>query len=832
LFIGFDGDVYGFNGGNMAEVLMYNGDLTSTQRQRVWSYLAIKYGITLNNGGTNYLSSGSTAVWTTVSNTGYNNNILGIARDNTSGLHQRQSISINGGLQPVIANGTTLVNLNSAGTNIATDQSFLLAGSDNGATTFTTAVTGLTSINTRLDRIWKVQETGTIGTVTVAWPSSDPSIRLLVSNDAVFDGSDNAIATSSITINGVAYRQANVDLASGQHFTFGSLLVAPGGVWNTLSLWCSSDASGVAPGANAPNWPDRSRANNPVETVGTRTLQNPDAAHNFHPFFNNFTAANHFKDLNSSLAPQGAFQVTEVTMFGVARINSATNDGRIMGIDDADNAGNDPGLSIFDASADFHRTSISAVNTASPVDAVVNRSGVFSASTSGTTLGLGMDGVYNTSAITAGGGMMGDILMVGYGNATINGAIPGDLQEVIWYKRTLSATEIKQVESYLALKHGITLGGNAGTSATYNYLNSTAAVVWDKTTNAGYNNDIAGIGRDDAAGLNQEQSNSVNTTGSVTIGLGNIAASNAANTNTFAQDRSFLIWGHDGASHQTIFNDPACFSELPAGIEARIKREWKVQVTNFTQATTVGFLQSALVAFNPVSNLRLLVDNDGVDWSDATVYSGATSVGGRVEFAGVTFSSARPFFTLATTNYGITPLPVELLGFQGQTIGNENQLTWSTATEHNNDHFDVERSADGADFEWIGTVDGAGNSQHVINYELMDPRPLRGYNYYRLKQVDMDGTATYSNVVALFNKDQAAECTVRTLDPDGLYALWCSVEEGATLELFGSTGQPLQFKKFGAEGSQEVDLRAFAAGFYFARVTDGDDVKSYKLLRP
>jgi hypothetical protein len=257
-----------------------------------------------------------------------------------------------------------------------------------------------------------------------------------------------------------------------------------------------------------------------------------------------------------------------------------------------------------------------------------------------------------------------------------------------------------------------------------------------------------------------------------------------------------------------------------------------VQVTNFAQATTVGFLQSALVAFNPVSNLRLLVDNDGVDWTDATVYSSATLVGGRVEFAGVSFTSTQPYFTLATTNYGMTPLPVELISFQGRTIGEENLLTWSTATEHNNDHFDVERSADGAEFEWIGTMDGAGNSQQVINYELNDRQPLRGYNYYRLKQVDIDGTATYSNVVALFNRGPGAECTVRTLGPDGLYALWCSVEEGATLELFGPTGQPLQVAKFGADRSQEVDLRAFASGFYFARITDGENVKTYKLLRP
>ena len=696
-------------------------------------------------------------------------------------------------------------------------------------------LSGLSGLNVRLDRIWKVQETGTVGTVTVAWPSTDATIKLLVSNDATFNGSDNAYTTSAITINGTTYRQASVDLTSGQYFTFGAFAASPGGVITSLSLWLASDASGITVGSSGPDWDDVSPLKNPVETVGTRTLQAADASHNYQPFFNSFTNANHFKDVSSSLAPQSAFVATEVTMFGVARINSTTNDGRIVGIDDVNNNGNDPGLSVFDASADFHRTSTSAVNTASPVDAVVNRSGIFSAYTSTTTLGMGMDGVYNTSAITSGGGMTGDILMVGYGSGTINGQLPGDLQEVIWYKRSLSTTEIKQVESYLSLKHGITLGGNAGTGAAYNYLNSAGTTVWDKTTNTGYNNDIAGIGRDDAGGLLQKQSTSVNTTNngnSVIISLSGIAASNAANTGTFSSDQSFLIWGSDGATHSSVYGNSACFTQLPTGVQARILRKWKVQATNFSQTTTVAFLQTALTGFTPVTNLRLIVDDDGTNWTNATVYSGAVSSGGRIEFSGVTLGTAKPFFTIATTNYSTTPLPIELLSFQGETIGAVNHLTWSTATEVNNDHFDVERSADGQSFERIGTLDGAGNSEEELHYELTDERPIAGTNYYRLKQVDDDGSATYSDVVVLVNMVTGVECVVRTLDPEGLYMLTCRVPLGARLELFGATGQPLRSKPFSTNGDLEVDLRPFASGFYFARVIDGDQVKSYKLLRP
>ncbi|MBP6642326.1 MAG: T9SS type A sorting domain-containing protein [Flavobacteriales bacterium] len=832
LYVGYDGDRYGFNGGDLAEVIMYNVNLSAAQRQQVWSYLAIKYGITLNNGGTNYLSSAASTVWSTATNAGYINNIFGIALDNGSGLSQRQSVSINAGLQPVIANGTSLVALNNSGTALTTNQSFLIAGSDNGAVTFTTDLTGLAGINQRLDRIWKVQETGTVGTVTIAWPSSDPSIQLIVSNDAMFNGSDNAIATTAITINGTAYRQASVNLNTGQFFTFGNMVVAPGGVISSLSLWLASDAAGVAPGSNAPDWDDLSRSNNPVESVGTRTLRASDADHNFQPYFDSFSSTSHFKDSNSSLAPQNTFVSTEMTMFAVTRLNHATNDGRIMGMDDGNLNGGDPGLSIFDASPRFHRITTSAMNFTSPLDAVVDRSSVFSAYTAGTTLGVGLDGEYNTTSFTAGGGMTGDILMIGYGNLTPAGALPGDLQEVIWYKKTLTATERKQVETYLALKHGITLGGNSGTSATYNYVNSFGATIWNKTTNLGYNNDIAGIGRDDATALLQKQSNSVNATGSVTMALGTIATSNAANASTFSQDRSFLIWGHDGASHQSIHNDPACFTLLPTGVQARIQRKWKVERTNFAQNTTVGFSQSALLGYTAVSNLRLLVDSDGLDWTNATVYSGATSVGGRVVFSGVDLTQGS-FFTLATINYINTPLPIELLSFEGETQGTTNHLTWSTATERNNDHFDLERSADGQSFIRIGSLPGVGNSQQVTDYALIDERPLQGLNYYRLKQVDLDGTATYSNVVTLTNKlEEDKGCIVRTLEPEGLYALACTLSERATMELFSSAGQPLKIVRVNNDGAQEFDLRPLASGMYIVRIMDGDLVNSYKLLRP
>ncbi len=71
-------------------------------------------------------------------------------------------------------------------------------------------------------------------------------------------------------------------------------------------------------------------------------------------------------------------------------------------------------------------------------------------------------------------------------------------------------------------------------------------------------------------------------------------------------------------------------------------------------------------------------------------------------------------------------------------------LFWITESENNNDYFDVERSIDGIDFKKIGTVKGAGNTDHQTQYFTMDEDPFTGVNYYRLKQVDFNGEFEYS----------------------------------------------------------------------------------------
>jgi trimeric autotransporter adhesin len=97
-------------------------------------------------------------------------------------------------------------------------------------------------------------------------------------------------------------------------------------------------------------------------------------------------------------------------------------------------------------------------------------------------------------------------------------------------------------------------------------------------------------------------------------------------------------------------------------------------------------------------------------------------------------------------------LPITLLSFAA-TLSSEKlvNVNWTTASEVNNERFEVERSKDGVTFEGVGTLAGAGTVNERRDYRLVDAKPLVGTSYYRLRQVDYDGTTAYSKTVAVRN---------------------------------------------------------------------------------
>ncbi|MEO1256636.1 MAG: T9SS type A sorting domain-containing protein, partial [Bacteroidota bacterium] len=147
--------------------------------------------------------------------------------------------------------------------------------------------------------------------------------------------------------------------------------------------------------------------------------------------------------------------------------------------------------------------------------------------------------------------------------------------------------------------------------------------------------------------------------------------------------------------------------------------------------------------------LQVMVwDEAGGEWDHLGGITAGTPTAASVSSA-VSLNFSERIITSGIENNTI--LPVELLYFQGEVLDNVIALEWATATELNNDYFDVERSKDGIDFVAIGRVEGNGNTSELISYNFLDSQPNPGNNYYRLKQVDYDGVESFYEIIQLFN---------------------------------------------------------------------------------
>ncbi|MDO9039001.1 MAG: DUF1573 domain-containing protein, partial [Lutibacter sp.] len=161
-------------------------------------------------------------------------------------------------------------------------------------------------------------------------------------------------------------------------------------------------------------------------------------------------------------------------------------------------------------------------------------------------------------------------------NYGIQGSLNGRVAEIMTFAQRVPDVDRQKIETYLAIKYGITLGA---TIAEKDYVNSDGTVIWDITTNVGFNYNIAGIGKDDSSDLNQKQSKSINNANEVTIGLGVIAATNSANTNEFTNNKDFLVWGCDnGAFTGASANTVTIASSITTSL-TRIDRKWKIAET-------------------------------------------------------------------------------------------------------------------------------------------------------------------------------------------------------------------------------------------------------------
>ncbi len=204
--------------------------------------------------------------------------------------------------------------------------------------------------------------------------------------------------------------------------------------------------------------------------------------------------------------------------------------------------------------------------------------------------------------------------------------------------------------------------------------------------------------------------------------------------------------------------------------------------------------------------------------------------GSYVQFSTASFSQ---FFIHAT---GSNLLPVDLISFTGKAQERGNMLEWVTATEMDNDKFELQSSHDGGEtFRTIAVIDGAGNSDSPIQYEFLDENYGKS-TYYRLKQIDFDGTHEFSQVINIkrvtgFDLISAFPNPTRGKVSVQLNSL---VADDINLTVTNVLGQRLSVSSFqvaAGEQTLEVDMTNLQTGIYYLTIDNGTEQIVEKIVK-
>jgi hypothetical protein len=220
---------------------------------------------------------------------------------------------------------------------------------------------------------------------------------------------------------------------------------------------------------------------------------------------------------------------------------------------------------------------------------------------------------------------------------------------------------------------------------------------------------------------------------------------------------------------------------------------------------------------------------EGAYWTHPTVFTAASPVGASFTQTKTGINSFSPFAVEDLRE----ALPIELLFFEAHRLDRRNvQLNWATQSETNNEGFEVERMLDNeTEFSKIDWVDGFGTTTNVINYSINDVNPHQGVSYYRLKQIDFDGSFSYSPVRAVdgYKTDGGTLLvypvpTRNVLNVD--FSNWTSEEADVILKVIDVYGRTLITKNVLVEQNSLVQIQeveSLSAGTYFL-IIDADKI--------
>jgi len=482
------------------------------------------------------------------------------------------------------------------------------------------------------------------------------------------------------------------------------LTEGPGGVTSDLELWLkANDGAGIADNQALSTWFDQAKTNNATVNVAGQEPTYKDNANNnvnFNPVvdFDN--------DYNTATTDYTYTDTSRNEMQGSAGYYS--NDMYVVVIPDINVTSSTPSLDIFCADSDtgtqatdgtgiglgrysirFSDEVLSFAHGTTPngtppvngrgygvaqVNTTINYDNVGIINARHNTSDTRYELLYNNVDVVnteVGVPQYGTVSDANYWlgrSEGYRGSLEGRILEVITFSsRKNDSPERNRIESYLAIKYGITLGVNG---VSQDYVASDGNVIWDVSANAGYNYDIAGIGRDDDSDLNQKQSKSANNSSIVALSLDNTELTNNLNTNSFTTSNEFLVWGDNGqntnssATSITVNLGPATITT----VTDVMNRIWKIVETAGDDIgnVEVSVFESDLAGLPPLtgndSYVMLVADeptfttNLRTSFLDPSTFNGIATREGTFDFDGT------KYFTIGIAHESVQS---RHLGFDG-----------------------------------------------------------------------------------------------------------------------------------------------------------------------
>ena len=222
---------------------------------------------------------------------------------------------------------------------------------------------------------------------------------------------------------------------------------------------------------------------------------------------------------------------------------------------------------------------------------------------------------------------------------------------------------------------------------------------------------------------------------------------------------------------------------------------------------------------------------EGIKFSNLVLNDSSVFSGG-VDICDTDDPSSTPAPTGTSQCNCITLLPVAFIAYYTKANYEHKavEVIWSTASEENSATFVIQRSANGFDFSPIGSVSAAGDSDEVNNYVFYDSAPVLGKAYYRIKQIDLDGTFDYTNVMAQFylNGEQDAIMSI-SVQQQAIQLNFPVYVENGQLEVVNSLGQLVENKSIEVNAYHtSIDLGI--SGLYILRFSNRDKAWVHKVF--